>query len=81
MSTIQDLRTGAIRPEDIPRISIVRQGEHFVTRNHRRLYAFQQSLSDDTEIEVNLLEDTLELAFNIALDYKGQRSICLDQWL
>jgi len=79
MSTIQDLRTGAIRPEDIPRISIVRRGEHFVTLNHRRLYAFQQSLSDNAEIEVNLLEDSLELAFNIALDCKGQRSIYVDQ--
>lgn len=54
--TIDDLRSGAISPEGIPRISVVRQAGRLLTLDHRRLFAFQQGLPDDAEIEVGIVD-------------------------
>mmetsp|Transcript_42050 Transcript_42050/g.78667 ORF Transcript_42050/g.78667 Transcript_42050/m.78667 type:complete len:488 (-) Transcript_42050:21-1484(-) len=54
--TIDGLRSETVSPADIPRISVVRQAGRLLTLDHRRLFAFQQGLSDDAEIEVGIVE-------------------------
>lgn len=54
--TIDELRSAAVSPADIPRISVVCQAGRLLTLDHRRLFAFQQGLSDDAKIEVGVVE-------------------------
>jgi len=54
-STVQDLASGQISVEDIPRIEVVRRDGKLLTLCHRRLYAFKRALPRDALVPVRIL--------------------------
>merc|ERR1719160_2491537 len=57
-NTINALQTGSIAVEDIPKITVVRQGDRFITLDHRRLYCFRAALPVGAVIPVMVVESS-----------------------
>lgn len=80
-STIQDLSSGSLAPEDIPLIRVVRRKGRLQTLDHRRLYAFRAALPLETKIPVKLIVSDYFAETLVPPDAAGRRGVAVDRSL
>merc|ERR1712190_23252 len=74
-ATIEELKTGQTKVEDIPLIRVVRRKDKLLALDHRRLFAFRNALPRSAAVPMRLLLSDVLIEQHLSPNSKSWNSV------